>query len=163
MGCGTGRWTRFVSPRVDRLYCIDPSSALAVARQALALQHNVKFHQSYVSDNCITPGSQGFGYNLDIIHHVPDTAVYIASCVSLLKPGAPLILYLYYAFDNCPRWFSFLWKSSNIVKLLISSLPPNPKHFSTDIITAFVYFPLACLAALCAALKFKVDLFPLSA
>jgi methylase of polypeptide subunit release factors len=33
MGCGSGRWARFVAPHVGRLHCIDPSSALAVARQ----------------------------------------------------------------------------------------------------------------------------------
>ena len=163
IGCGTGRWARFVAPRVGHLHCIDPSSALAVARQALKLQHNVSFHQASVSNNCITPGSQDFGYSLGVLHHVPDTALAIKSCVSLLKPGAPLLLYLYYAFDNRPKWFRFFWKSSNIVRLLICSLPPNLKRFSTDIIAAFVYFPLARLAAFCAALKIKVDLFPLSA
>ena len=56
-----------------------------------------------------------------------------------------------------------LWKSSNIVRLLICSLPPNAKRSSTDIIAAFVYFPLARLAALFAALKLKVGAFPLNA
>jgi len=163
MGCGTGRWARFVAPRVGRLHCIDPSSALGVARQALALQHNVSFHQASVSNNCITPASQDFGYSLGVLHHVPDTALAIKSCVNLLKPGAPLLLYLYYAFDNRPRWFRLLWKFSNIVRLLICSLPPNAKRFSTDIIAAFVYFPFARLAALFQLLKFKVDAFPLSA
>ena len=163
MGCGTGRWARFVAPRVGRLHCIDPSSALGVARQALALQHNVSFHQASVSNNCITPASQDFGYSLGVLHHVPDTALAIKSCVNLLKPGAPLLLYLYYAFDNRPRWFRLLWKTSNIFRFLICSLPPNAKRFSTDIIAAFVYFPLARLAALFAALQFKVDAFPLSA
>ena len=27
MGCGSGRWARFVAPRVGRLNCIDPSAA----------------------------------------------------------------------------------------------------------------------------------------
>ena len=31
MGCGSGRWDCFVAPRVGRLHCIDPSSALAAA------------------------------------------------------------------------------------------------------------------------------------
>ena len=84
------------------------------------------------------------------------------SCVSLLKPGAPLLLYLYYAFDNRPKWFRLLWKLSNIVRLLICSLPLNSGHFFTDIIAAFVYFPLARFAALAQFLKLNVDAFPLS-
>lgn len=39
-------------------------------------------------------------YFLGVLHHVPDTQAAIRSCVGLLKPGAPLLLYFYYAFDN---------------------------------------------------------------
>ena len=32
LGCGTGRWAKLVAPRVGTLHCIDPSSAIDVAR-----------------------------------------------------------------------------------------------------------------------------------
>ena len=36
MGCGSGRWARFVAPRVGKLNCIDPSGkALSVAKSNL--------------------------------------------------------------------------------------------------------------------------------
>ena len=126
MGCGSGRWARFVAPRVGRLHCIDPSSALAVARQTLANQSNVQFHQASVAASGLPPSSQDFGYSLGVLHHVPDTAAAIRSCAELLKPGAPLLLYLYYAFDNRPRWFRWLWHLSNAARLLIRRLPPRP-------------------------------------
>jgi hypothetical protein len=44
MGCGSGRWARFVAPLVGTLHCVDPSSALTVARQVLADHPNVQFH-----------------------------------------------------------------------------------------------------------------------
>jgi len=97
MGCGSGRWARFVAPRVGRLHCIDPSSALAVARSTLADQPNVQFHQASVAASGLPPNSQDFGYSLGVLHHVPDTAAAIRSCAALLKPGAPLLLYLYYS------------------------------------------------------------------
>ena len=28
LGCGSGRWAKFVSPKVDKLFCIDPSNAI---------------------------------------------------------------------------------------------------------------------------------------
>ena len=31
---------------------------------------------------------------------------------------------LYYAFDNRPRWFRWLWRLSNAARLLIRRLPP---------------------------------------
>ena len=84
------------------LHCIDPSSALGVARQILADQPTLRFHQASVAASWIQLNSQDFGYFLGVLHHVPDTAAAINSCAALLKPGAPLLRYLYYAFDNRP-------------------------------------------------------------
>ena len=134
MGCGSGRWARFVAPRVGRLHCIDPSSALAVARQTLADQPTVQFHPASVAASGLSPSSQDFDHSLGVLHHVPDTAAAIRSCAELLKPGAPLLLYLYYAFDNRPRWYRLLWHLSNAARLLIRRLPPRPKQLVTDLI-----------------------------
>jgi SAM-dependent methyltransferase len=162
MGCGSGRWARFAAPRVGRLHCIDPSSALAVARQTLADQHNVRFHQASVAASGLLPNSQDFGYSLGVLHHVPNTAAAIRSCVDLLKPGAPLLLYLYYAFDNRPRWFRWLWQLSNTARLLIRRLPPRPKQLVTDLIALSIYWPLARIAAIGEAAGLPVASFPLS-
>ncbi len=162
MGCGSGRWARFVAPRVGRLHCIDPSSALAVARSTLADQPNVQFHQASVAASGLPPNSQDFGYSLGVLHHVPDTAAAIRSCTALLKPGAPLLLYLYYAFDNRPRWFRWLWHLSNTARLLIRRLPPRPKQLVTDLIALTVYWPLSRLASLAEAAGLPVASFPLS-
>ena len=162
MGCGSGRWARFVAPRVGRLHCIDLSSALAVARQALARQPNVQFHQASVASSGLSPSSQDFGYSLGVLHHVPDTAAAIRSCAELLRPGAPLLLYLYYAFDNRPRWFRLLWRLSNVARLLIRRLPPRPKQLITDLIALAVYWPLARLAWLAERMGLRVASFPLS-
>ena len=58
MGCGSGRWARWVAPRVGTLHCIDPSSALDVARRNLSGFANVQFHQGGVDDN-VLPSSRG--------------------------------------------------------------------------------------------------------
>jgi hypothetical protein len=71
----------------------------------------------------------------------------IRSCTDLLKPGAPLLLYLYYAFDNRSRWFRMLWRLSNAARLLIRRLPPRPKHLVTDLIALTIYWPLSRLAS----------------
>jgi SAM-dependent methyltransferase len=162
MGCGSGRWARFVAPRVSCLHCIDPSRALAVACKTLADQPNVQFHQTSVADSGLAPNSQDFGYSLGVLHHVPNTAAAIRSCTELLKPGAPLLLYLYYAFDNRPRWFRWLWQLSNTARLLIRRLPPRPKQLLTDLIALTIYWPLARLAALAEAAGLSVASFPLS-
>jgi SAM-dependent methyltransferase len=162
MGCGSGRWARLLAPRVGHLHCIDPSAALEIARRNLAGQTNVSFHQAGVDAVRLTPASMDFGISLGVLHHVPDSAAAIKSCAALLKPGAPLLLYLYYRFDNQPGWYRLLWKASELGRRLISRLPQGPRVAVTSLIAALVYWPLARLAKLLAALGINTKSFPLS-
>ena len=162
MGCGTGRWARFVAPQVTRLNCIDPSSSLEIARQNLSAFPNVIFHSSFACNSNLLPSSQDFGYSLGVLHHVPDTLAAIKSCTKLLKPGAPLLLYLYYAFDNRPRWFRYIWHVSNFWRLQICRLPPRPKQFITDIIALTIYWPLASVSRIAERIGLPVSAIPLS-
>ena len=50
MGCGSGRWASFVAPRVSILHCIDPSSALDIAKLKLKKFNNINFYNSSVDD-----------------------------------------------------------------------------------------------------------------
>ena len=43
MGCGTGRWARWVAPKVSKLHCIDPSDAIEVAKINLSDHRNTNF------------------------------------------------------------------------------------------------------------------------
>jgi len=162
MGCGTGRWARWVAPKVSKLHCIDPSNAIEVARVNLSMNGNVSFQQVSVDSQCLPPNSQDFGYSLGVLHHVPDTAAAISSCVDLLKPGAPLLLYLYYAFDNRPWWFRVIWRVSDLARQMIYRLPPTLKHIVTDVIALLVYMPLVILSKLMEWLGFNVANVPLS-
>jgi SAM-dependent methyltransferase len=147
MGCGSGRWASLVAPRVGKLNCIDASdAALAVARRNLREHDNVTFHHAIANATPLAPGSQDFGYSLGVLHHIPDTASALTACVELLKPGAPMLVYLYYRFDNRPQWFQTLWKASDMVRGLVSRLPPNLKPLVTDPIALAIYLPLARLA-----------------
>ncbi|MDD2719903.1 MAG: class I SAM-dependent methyltransferase [Gallionella sp.] len=148
MGCGSGRWARLMAPRVGHLYCIDPSSALEVAKSALASANNASFVQASVDDHPLPANSQDFGYSLGVLHHVPDTAAAIKACVEMIKPGAPFLVYLYYAFDNRSALFKFIWRCSDVLRRGICMLPGGLKHLVTDMLAALVYFPLARFALL---------------
>jgi SAM-dependent methyltransferase len=162
MGCGSGRWAKLMAPRVGHLHCIDPSSALDVARSALASAPNVSFHCASV-DECPLPlNSQDFGYSLGVLHHVPDTAGAMRACVDMLKPGAPFQLYLYYAFDNRSLLYKLIWRCSDLLRRTVSKLPSNLKHLVTDVLAALVYFPLARMSLLAERLGLEVTSIPLS-
>lgn len=163
LGCGSGRWARLASRRVGTLHCIDPAeAALAVARNKLKDQPNAVFHHAGVSAIPLADGSMDFGYSLGVLHHVPDTAAGIASCVAKLKPGAPMLLYLYYALDGKPWWFRAIWGASDLVRKVISASPRPIKFAACQVIAALVYWPLARLAGLLEKAGAKVDNLPLS-
>ena len=163
MGCGSGRWARIAAERVGLLHCIDASgAALDVARKNLQNVHNVEFHRASVDAIPLADNSMDFGYSLGVLHHIPDTGGALSSCVSKLKPGAPLLVYLYYSFDNRPFWFRATWKVSDAFRNIISRLPFSVKRVVTDIIAAIVYFPFAKFSLLAEKLDMDVDGIPLS-
>jgi ubiquinone/menaquinone biosynthesis C-methylase UbiE len=164
LGCGSGRWAQMVAPRVHRLHCIDPSpQALAVAKKNLKSASNCEFHDASVDALPMKDASMDFGYSLGVLHHTPDTAEGVKSAVKKLKRGAPFLLYLYYRFDNRPRWFQNLWKATEMGRKLISSMPNEKRHLVTDAIAASVYFPLAKASALLHRAGLNTELIPLSA
>ena len=104
-----------------------------------------------------------FGYSLGVLHHIPDTQLGIIECVKKLKPGAPFLLYLYYAFDNKPRWFKLIFKISNLLRIGISKLPHPLRYLISQILALFVYFPLARFSLVMEKLGINVVNLPLSA
>ena len=163
LGCGSGRWARFVAPKIGTLHCIDPSEqALNVARKNLSEHKNCHFYHAAVSELPLQDNSMDFGYSLGVLHHIADTGAGINKCVVKLKPGAPLLLYLYYAFENRPLWFKFIWMLSDILRRIISITPYPVKFISCEMIAIFVYFPLARSTLMLEKLGMKVDGIPLS-
>ncbi|MFA7322824.1 MAG: methyltransferase domain-containing protein [Candidatus Nanopelagicales bacterium] len=163
IGCGSGRWAIEVAPRVGRLLCIDASSAAAdVARGNLAELANCEVLVASVDALPVEAGSLDFAYSLGVLHHVPDTQAAIASCADVLKPGAPLLLYLYYSFENRPWWFRGLWKVSDVFRRGVSRSPYPVRNAVSTAIAIVVYWPLARLSALLERLGMQVSVLPLS-
>ena len=163
VGCGSGRWAAFVASRVGTLHCIDASEqALGVARNNLADWANCQFHHASVGAMPIDPGSLDFCYSLGVLHHVPDTLAGIKACVRLCKPGAPFLVYLYYALETRPWWFRAIWRVADGVRRSIAAMPYWAKRVCTEAIAATIYWPLARLSALVEWVGMKPDSLPLS-
>jgi SAM-dependent methyltransferase len=163
-GCGSGRWARFVAPRVGRIHCVDGSpDALRVARANLAAYANCEFHLSTIDSMPLPDSALDFGYSLGVLHHIPDTRSALEACVRKLKPGAPFLLYLYYAFDNRPAWFRMIWKASDRVRALLSRCPFRLKSAMCDVLAGVIYLPLARAARLAERAGMSVENVPLSA
>lgn len=162
-GCGSGRWARFVSDKVKSLICIDASEkAVNVAKRNLADKSNCRIMQAKVGELPIPDNSLDFAYSLGVLHHLPDTAGAIKNCTNKLKSGAPFLIYLYYAFDNRPKWFSFIWKCSDVLRKIISKMPFYIKYPLSNIIAAIVYYPLARFTLLIEKMGVDVNNVPLT-
>jgi SAM-dependent methyltransferase len=163
IGCGSGRWAVFVAPRVGHLHVVDPSvEALGVARRNLAACTNVTFHSASVGDLPVADASLDFAYAIGVLHHVPDTSAAIHCIARKLKPGALLLVYIYYAFDNRSAWYRRLWQASNAVRLAVSRAPPGLQRLVTSVIAAAIYWPLARSAALLDRLGYLPRSWPLA-
>ena len=163
LGCGSGRWANFVAGRVGELNCVDASEeALAVAKSKLSHYPNVECILASVDSLPLEDASMDFGYSLGVLHHIPDTAAGIKSCVQKLKSGAPFLIYLYYAFDNRPAWFRLVWRVSELFRRLVSGLPFRIKRLVTDLIALTIYFPLAKIALFAEKGGLRVEALPLS-
>ena len=163
MGCGSGRWAQFVSPKVGFLNCIDPSqAALEQAKLNMRDAKNCSLECAGVDNNSLQDASQDFGYSLGVLHHIPDTTLALASCAKKLKPGAPFLLYLYYRFDNKPKAYYLLWKISDLFRNIICRLPFVFKFTISQLIACFIYLPLARTALLFEKLGANVSNFPLT-
>ncbi len=153
IGCGSGRWASIVAPRVGFLHLIDASEqALEVARKNLGNIANCTFGHASVAELPFEDGSLDFAYSLGVLHHVPDTAAAIASIAVKMKRGAPLLLYLYYAFDNRSWWYRAVWKLSDLTRKIVSTMPFGAKSILCEIIAALVYWPMARCAKQLAAM-----------
>ena len=162
MGCGTGRWARLFADKVKLLNCIEPSKAIEVAKKNLSDKNNLFFIKGDTNNTGLELNSQDFGYSLGVLHHIPDTQEAINSCVKLLKPGAPFLVYIYYFFEDKPGWYKKIWVLSNIFRKFISKMPKRLKQLSADLIALTIYFPTARLSKILEKLSIPINKIPLS-
>ena len=164
-GCGNGRWAEFVlnNSKVGHLNCIEPSSAIEVAKDKLRHFTNVTFINTTIGNMPISNCSQDFGYCLGVLHYIPDAQPAMQKCVDKLKPGAPFLVYMYYNFENRPLWFKCIWKLSDLLRKCICHLPHFLKTTVTNIIATLIYWPLSQLAAIFEKLHLPYKNIPLSA
>jgi SAM-dependent methyltransferase len=164
IGCGSGRWARFVAPRVRRLLCLDPSpQALGVARSALSGHDNCTFVEGAAGALPMLDGSLDAAYSLGVLHHAPDTEAALRDCVAKVKPGGVFLVYLYYAFDNRPGWFRVVWQASDLVRRVVSRAPFRVRYWLSQALAAGVYWPLARTARWLERRGRDVSTLPLSA
>lgn len=146
VGCGTGRWTKYICKKVGFVEAIDPSKAVISASKLLKGEENVRITMAEVSNLPFEKASFDLVFSLGVLHHIPDTKKAIIDCVEMVKPGGYFLVYLYYSLDNRGSLYKFLYWISDLIRNIISKLPKTVKKITCDLIAFTIYVPLIFFA-----------------
>jgi SAM-dependent methyltransferase len=146
VGCGTGRWSKFLSGKVGALEAIDPSEAVVSAASLLQNDDNARISQASAGDIPFPDDTFDFVLSLGVLHHIPDTQAAMQNCVDKLKPGGSFLVYLYYSFDNRGLFYKLLFCLSNLMRGIVSPLPFQLKRFICDFLAFSFYLPFIAIA-----------------
>lgn len=148
IGCGTGRWTKFLSNRLGFIEAIDPSNAILAADHLLAGVENVRITKASVENIPFDDETFDFAMSIGVLHHIPDTQQAMKDCVKKIKKGGYFYCYLYYNLDNKGIVFKALFFISDLFRKVVSRMPPGLKRFSCDLLAIFLYMPFVLTARL---------------
>jgi ubiquinone/menaquinone biosynthesis C-methylase UbiE len=148
LGCGTGRWSRYVADRVAQVEAIDPGASIFAASRLLKDKKNVRVTQA--SSDLIPFADESFDFvmSLGVLHHIPDTQQALNDLICKLKQGGFALLYFYYNFENRSLAFKLLFRISDLLRRMVSRMPGQLKKATCDVIAIVVYLPWVSMARL---------------
>lgn len=146
IGCGSGRWSRYLAPRVKHIEAIDPSDAIHTAAAFTKNCGNVRITQAGYGCIPFPENSFDFVFSLGVVHHVPDTAGAIREAANMVKPGGHLLLYIYYSLDNRGFMYKALFHASALLRRIVSAMPRGLKFFTCDVLAVVLYLPFVSLS-----------------
>ncbi|CAN5413021.1 hypothetical protein BH09BAC5_BH09BAC5_22490 [soil metagenome] len=146
IGCGSGRWSKFISPRAKFIEAIDPGSAVNAAVQLTNSCDNVRITQAGFGGIPFEKESFDFVFSLGVVHHLPDTNGAVKEAAAMVKKGGWLLLYIYYALENRNSFYRLIFKCSDLFRKIISKFPKGLKFFTCELIAVFIYGPFVLLS-----------------
>ena len=141
IGTGSGRWTKYISPKVKFVEAVDAGESVFSTQYFLKENKNVRITQASASNIPFEDNAFDFVFSLGVFHHLPDTDAAIKQAVNKLKPGGYFLIYLYYNLENRSAGYKLIFSLSSIFRKFISSLPSFIKKIFCDLIAVFIYLP----------------------
>jgi ubiquinone/menaquinone biosynthesis C-methylase UbiE len=155
IGCGTGRWTKYLASKVGFIEAVDPSEAIFAADKLLGDLQNVRLSKASIETLPFADESFDFVMSIGVLHHIPNTKQALIDCVKKVKKGGYFFVYLYYNLDRRGSFYKALFYSSDAIRKTVSLLPSKIKHFVCDILAIVFYMPFILLGRLFKKLGFK--------
>lgn len=148
LGCGSGRWTKYMAEKAGFIEAVDPSEAIFSAASVYGDLPNVRFSQAGIDTIPFADESFDFVISLGVLHHIPDTPKALTTLMKKVKPGGFALIYLYYALDNRGWLYRLIFNLSTLLRRVVSALPKGVKHLICDGLAVFIYLPFIGLSKL---------------
>jgi SAM-dependent methyltransferase len=145
IGCGSGRWIKYLDGRYKKIVGLDPSDAIFAADKLLGKNDKVELVRASTDHMPFQDGSFDFAYSLGVLHHIPDTDKALIDSVKMVRSGGYFLVYLYYKFDNRPFYFKAFYWLSNLLRRGICKLPLGLKKAVCNILAVLLYMPFVLL------------------
>ena len=142
MGCGSGRFSRYLSSSVGFIEVLDPSEAIWAAEKLLCGIDNVRMISASADTIPFADDTFDLVMSIGVLHHIPDTKLAMQKCVNKVKPGGYFFVYLYYNLDNRGFGFRLIFKMVTLLRRLISAMPSKLKKAMCDVLAVLVYLPM---------------------
>jgi ubiquinone/menaquinone biosynthesis C-methylase UbiE len=150
IGCGSGRFIKYLKGRYAHITGIDPSQAIFAANELIGMDEQVELVLASTDSIPFSDNYFDFGFSLGVLHHIPNTPKAMDDCVRKIKPGGHFLVYLYYNLDNKPYYFRIIYYLSNLIRLIISKMPAKLKKIVCAFLAVIIYMPFV---GLCRFLK----------
>lgn len=146
VGCGSGRWSRYLADRCAHIDALDPSDA--VLKAAVVHQDIPHIRWSRARAEALPFPDRSFDMVLlvGVLHHLPEPQKALAEARRVLREGGHLYFYVYYAMEQRSAGYRALFKASDLLRRAVHRLPGPLERAVCEVLAAGVYLPLVSLA-----------------
>jgi ubiquinone/menaquinone biosynthesis C-methylase UbiE len=156
IGCGGGRWSRWLSRRTGHVDALDPSDAVLHAARHNADRPNIRWSKARGEALPFPDGSFDLAICVGVLHHVADPQQLLREAYRVLRSDGRLYFYVYYALEDRGAIYKGLYHTSDLLRRMIHPLPFRVKHALSLVLASVVYLPLVVLVRMLKALGLKV-------